>query len=87
MLARTSALFSWLVYISVRRYICNSNLHKLSIISSKAAHLAALQQLCIAAGELSPQLPALLLVSIGAIQAEEVGPDLRSQLRLTALQV
>ena len=51
----------------------------------RSACLAALQQFGIAAGELCPELPALLLIGTGAVEAQQVRPHLHPQLRLAAL--
>ena len=48
--------------------------------------LAALQQRGIAAGQLGPELGALLRAGGGAVQAQQVGPHLDAQLWQTALR-
>lgn len=50
-----------------------------------SACLAAPQQLGIAAGELCPEHPALLLIGTGTVEAQQVRPHLHPQFRLAAL--
>lgn len=47
--------------------------------------LAALQQCSIAAGELGSELGALLPAGAGAVQEQQIGPHLHTQLWRTAL--